>query len=188
MSNLNWPESATHYGAETKEFNPGFYKYVEGKWLFMSEYGAPNGVWYHVGPGDDAARYVERPSEQTKPWSGPEDGLPPVGVECEVDHGNGKHWDKVTILAHHGEKAIYLDPIRGIHYIWGLLKDFRTIRTEEQLAAEQRETAIADMAKVLPGAKNECYTFNDDGSVRPYAHIHDVLGLLVDAGFKREVV
>lgn len=171
------PDRATHWwtvGHYAMKSSPGFAIWQDGEWLWI---------------GDEfEGSMLELVTKPTKPWSGPEDGLPPAGVECEVDHGNGKHWDKVTILAHHGEKAIYLDPIRGIHYIWGLLKDFRTIRTEEQLAAEQRETAIADMAKVLPGAKNECYTFNDDGSVRPYAHIHDVLGLLVDAGFKREVV
>lgn len=187
MSKVDWslaPEGATH-----KDFTECglWYKFDIEKNTVSYWNSNRCGYWSMSGT---PAQYEDGSMEhmEPKPWSGPEDGLPPVGVECEVDHGNGKHWDKVTILAHHGEKAIYLDPIRGIHYIWGLLKDFRTIRTEEQLAAEQRETAIADMAKVLPGAKNECYTFNDDGSVRPYAHIHDVLGLLVDAGFKREVV
>jgi len=36
----------------------------------------------------------------TEQWSGPEDGLPPVGVECEYDDcDNG--WVPTTILAHH---------------------------------------------------------------------------------------
>lgn len=115
----------------------------------------------------DFANIVYRKSN--KPWSGPEDGLPPVGLECEVDHGNGKHWDKVTILAHHGEKAIYLDPIRGIHYIWGLAKDFRTVRTPDQIASDARETAIRELMDI---AQVDCRV---------------TAARLVDAGFKREV-
>lgn len=169
MSKVDWslaPEGATH-----KDFTP------HGLWYrFNTETDIVcywnNKVWQKSGTteqyNDGSMDHME--ARPVKPWSGPEDGLPPVGVECEVDHGNGKHWDKVTILAHHGEKAIYLDPIRGIHYIWGLLKDFRTIRTPEQRAAEKRETAIRELMDI---AQVDCRV---------------TAARLVDAGFKREVV
>ena len=168
MSNLNWPEGATHYlgaGDEHTRFRD-----LSGEnWKFFN---ALTGQWsQHYFSSEDLLSSRDLiPRPQPKPWSGPEDGLPPVGVECEVDHGNGKHWDKVTILAHHGEKAIYLDPIRGIHYIWGLLKDFRTIRTPEQRAAEKRETAIRELMDI---AQVDCRV---------------TAARLVDAGFKREGV
>lgn len=114
------------------------------------------------------ASIIERPKPAS--WSGPQDGLPPVGLECEVDHGNGKHWDKVTIVAHHCEKAIYLDPVREIHYIWGLVKNFRTVRTPDQIASEKRETAIRELMDI---AGVDCRV---------------TAARLVDAGFKREVV
>lgn len=169
MSKVDWslaPNWATH--ALVKLHNPGIGG-VHWSYFIDGEHRiSPDGLWFHP----DGYRVAEeRPRNvKPKPWSGPEDGLPPVGVECEVDHGNGKHWDKVTILAHHGEKAIYLDPIRGIHYIWGLPKDFRTIRTPEQRAADQRETAIRELMDV---ADVDCRV---------------TAARLVDAGFKREVV
>lgn len=164
MSNLNWPESATHYGAETKEFNPGFYKYVEGKWLFMSEYGAPNGAWYHVGPGDDAARYVERPSEQPKPWSGPEDGLPPIGIECEY---KGITVRVVTHSGNNGGDPLAVTQIgeRG-QIIMATASYFRAIKTPEKIAAEKRETAIRELMDI---AQVDCRV---------------TAARLVDAGFK----
>lgn len=177
MNNLNWPESATHYGSETKEFNPGFYKYKDGKWLFMSEYGAPNGVWYHVGPGDDSARYVERP-KQPQAWSGPEDGLPPVGLEVEATYDDGSYswgyWLNTKVLCYGEERTFVNQLSRGTENTWleGAITSaglkYRPIKTAEQLAASARESAIREVMDI---AQVDCRV---------------TAARLVDAGFKRE--
>jgi hypothetical protein len=120
--------------------------------------------------------------------------LPPVGTVCELRTKSGG-W---------GDAEIKYQGRRGI-CVWLWVRrdgnceqvewaespdklEFRAIKTPKQLAADIRETAIVDMAKVLPGASYECYSFNDDGSVKPYQRVRMILELLVDAGFKREVV
>lgn len=155
----NAPEDATHYAKNCH------YKVIGDTWMVYisdNEWVKSDSMYNgQIKPSD----IIQRP--QPKPWSGPEDGLPPVGLECEVDHGNGKHWDKVTIVAHHCEKAIYLDPVREIHYIWGLVKDFRTVRTPDQIASDARETAIRELMDI---AGVDCRV---------------TAARLVDAGFKR---
>lgn len=159
------PEGTTHWDASDCRVN-SFMK-LEGDTWFYWPPASLDPSWNEWGKsGDHDVRcMIKRP--QPKPWSGPEDGLPPVGLECEVDHGNGKHWDKVTIVAHHCEKAIYLDPVREIHYIWGLVKDFRTVRTPDQIASDARETAIRELMDI---AQVDCRV---------------TAARLVDAGFKR---
>jgi hypothetical protein len=170
MSNLNWPESATHYGSETLQFNPGFYKKDGDKWLFMSEYFAPNGVWNTASKEDDPARYIERQSAQPKQWSGPQDGLPPVNTECEVETDYGV-WEHGVILCHGYDdfkphavaqcaSGLWMEEVTG----------FRAIKTPEQLSAELRETAIREIMDI---ADVDCRV---------------TAARLVDAGFKREVV
>lgn len=164
MSKVDWSNKAdsTHVDADTH----CFYKKVDGKWMLHigGERFASSSSLYN---GEvDERNLIERP----KQWSGPQDGLPPVNCDCEVDHGHGKYWDRVTIVAHHCDRAIYLDPIRKIHYIWGAAKDFRPLKTAEQLAAEQRETAIREIMDI---ADVDCRV---------------TAAKLADAGFKREVV
>ena len=171
MSNLNWPESATHYGAETLQFNPGFYKKDGNTWLFMSEYFAPNGCWNRANKDDDPSRYIERPSEQSKPWSGPEDGLPPIGTVCEFNDSCGGQWHKVEVM--YVSKHTIL-----IKFFGGELEDvegayspeesvcFRPIKPSAQL----RETAIRELMDI---AQVDCRV---------------TAARLVDAGFKREAV
>ena len=183
MSNLNWPEGATHY-LQAGEEQTRFRDLSGDKWKYFNGY---TGEWVeHYFSSEDLLRrhdLIARP--QPKPWSGPEDGLPPVGLE--VQRMSGRIWVDSKALAHSpcGKFCAYADD-HGMN--WGGASMFRPTKTPEQVANDKRETAIADMAKVLPGAKIECYTFNADGSVRPYSHIREVLELLVDAGFKREGV
>lgn len=209
MSKVDWslaPEDATHFGPSNKDWESCWMKKIGNRWYGWL-YPTDTKWDYLADASSNQSRIsmlVKRP--QPKPWSGPEDGLPPVGLECEVDHGNGKHWDKVTIVAHHCEKAIYLDPVRGIHYIWGLVKDFRTVRTPDQIASDARETAIRelmDIAQVdcrvtaarlvdagfkLP-SKSESRDNAVDAMELIVPHIGSVAaGKLYDAGFKRVVV
>lgn len=170
MSKVDWSlaPGATHY-LDAGDLDTRFRDLSCETWKYFN---MATGEWvqHYFSSEDLLARHDLIPRPKPKPWSGPEDGLPPVGLECEVDHGNGKHWDKVTIVAHHCEKAIYLDPVREIHYIWGLVKDFRTVRTPDQIASDARETAIRELMDI---AQVDCRV---------------TAARLVDAGFKREVV
>lgn len=155
-----------------KEGNDWF-AFVDGAWL---------NVWF-----SEPHRY----QRLNKPWSGPEDGLPKIGSVVELWKGSDKG-THVEIIAHFNASAdlvaVYV-PVEGYRHVNQAISScFKPIITPEQLAAEKRETAIAEMAKVLPRAKHECWTCNPDGSVKPYENTYEILGLLVDAGFKREGV
>lgn len=189
MSNLNWPESATHYGAETLQFNPGFYKKDGNTWLFMSEYFAPNGCWNRANKDDDPSRYIERPSEQSKPWSGPEDGFPSsswcsVGKMVQVMSLPTHHHEDVSIYLSKPSKIVasYTDDDGDSFLMLRIDCDFGTgyecfaahrvlpAKTEKQIAADKRETAIRELMDI---AQVDCRV---------------TAARLVDAGFKREVV
>lgn len=100
-------------------------------------------------------------------WNG--EGLPPVGVECEVDGlafpvsggggspisgggGGGSSmggisWVKCTVIAHeevNGALAAVVNSGRKIGWAYSSTK-FRPICTPEQIAAEEREMAIEEM-------------------------------------------
>lgn len=110
-------------------------------------------------------------SQQPKPWSGPEDGLPPVGTVCEFNDSCGGQWHKVEIM--YVSKHTIL-----IKFFGGEFQDvegayspeesvcFRAIKTPEQL----RETAIRELMDI---AQVDCRV---------------TAARLVDAGFKREGV
>jgi hypothetical protein len=162
---INWdeaPKGATHYN----EYNAMFYCLLDGIYYF---YGDDN-VELLVGGSprvysDDA--FTARPAKQ---WSGPQDGLPSVNTECEVETDYGV-WELCTVLAHGYDdfkphavaqcaSGLWMEEVNG----------FRAINTPEQLAAEQRETAIREIMDI---ADVDCRV---------------TAARLVDAGFKREVV
>jgi hypothetical protein len=105
--------------------------------------------------------------QQPKQWSGPQDGLPPVNTECEVETDYGV-WEHGIILCHGYDdfkphavaqcaSGLWMEEVNG----------FRAIRTPEQLAAELRETAIREFMDVVG---TDCRV---------------TAGKAVDAGFKR---
>jgi len=58
------PDDATHYGAETSQFNEGFYKLTGDDWMFRTITGDR---WFTLGKkagGDDTSRFISRPSTQ----------------------------------------------------------------------------------------------------------------------------
>ena len=115
---------------------------------------------------------LESNSPQPKPWSGPEDGLPPVGISCErrFPSVTASSWQGGIILAH-GSKKIFFRDNCGDEWAHSFDDvEFRAFRTTEQLAAEKRETAIREIMDV---ADVDCRV---------------TAARLVDAGFKREVV
>lgn len=111
-------------------------------------------------------------------WNG--EGLPPVGLEVEwmpsLQHG----WQRVTVLAYSGDDA-WIKQLGEPSTIVGNPANFRPIRTTEQIAADEREAAVADMLLLdpyLPGTQlgmmsrqDFCRTLYDAG----YRKITDAL-------------
>lgn len=80
-------------------------------------------------------------------WRGPEDGLPPVGLEIEVLNSGFANaaWEKCTILFI-GKHVILYDS-ESCYERTGRIENlkFRPVRTPEQIAADERQTAIDQM-------------------------------------------
>lgn len=113
--------------------------------------------------------YERIANEQPKQWSGPEDGLPPVGTVCEVYDEDEGEWvvGKVVYLGVNAGSAICVT--QGEHdlmYGYGN-DDIRKPRTQEQIANDKRETAIRELMDI---AQVDCRV---------------TAARLVDAGFKR---
>lgn len=171
MSNLNWPEGATHY-LQAGEEQTRFRDLSGEQWKYFNSY---TGEWVqHYFSSEDLLRrhdLIARP--QPKPWSGPEDGLPPVGTVCEFSD------IRVTVITHvdqhdcreeeYKKLAVAQKGNRG-QIIMGPARCFKPVSTEEQQAADQRETAIRELMDI---AQVDCRV---------------TAARLVDAGFKREVV
>jgi hypothetical protein len=116
---------------------------------------------------------------RAKSWSGPQDGLPKAGDELEYfTDGKGEAWCAavVTYVGSHMIIVQYDHPADGrqescmCHVTPGIETRLRQARTPEQLAAEQRETAIREFMDIVG---IDCRV---------------TAGKAVDAGFKREVV
>ncbi|WP_288080322.1 hypothetical protein [Pseudomonas sp.] len=87
-------------------------------------------------------------------WSG--EGRPPVGVVCEVEPHNTL-WGLNTMLAvemkiagYHDELVWLIDRDGRSHWTRTDKAEFRPIRTAEQIAAEEREKAVAAMLELDP--------------------------------------
>jgi len=126
---------------------------------------------------DDGCTYkrsaISFSEERPRPtWSGPQDGLPPIGLEVDFIYrgcpqGTGK------VLFYGNEFCIVQNTTGGAPYEQvAEIEDysFTAICDVEQLAAEQRETAIREIMDI---ADVDCRV---------------TAARLVDAGFKREVV
>ena len=89
-----------------------------------------------------------------KEWNG--EGIPPVGAVCEILGTVGQElskqefsWVQVEIIAHTcfggAPIAVGRDLSRAT-LGWGIASSFRPIRTPEQIAAEEREKLIDELA------------------------------------------
>lgn len=179
MSKVDWslaPDDATHW--DCRQFvSPSFMRKPEGSmhWMF---YGG--GEWHLYGGLVDTeeAKLIERP--KPKQWSGPEDGLPPIGLEVEATYDDGSYswgyWLNTKVLCYGEERTFVNQLSRGTENTWleGAITSaglkYRPIKTAEQLAAESRESAIRELMDI---AQVDCRV---------------TAARLVDAGFKREVV
>lgn len=145
----------------------GFRKFEKGCWWFFE------GYWRHVDwkmstltPVTGDPRYV--PPVAT--WSG--DGLPPAGAVCEMC-GSGA-WYVVTMLGAGKAIALIQYDDGQEHAVQIASVKFRPIRTAEQIAAEEREATLTDIA-LLMGKDPE----------RP--RIREMAAILYDAGYRKQV-
>jgi len=165
MSKVDWslaPEGVTHYGVVSSGRICWYsvksdcrYDYAYQNEGYHAEKWTPSGG----APGHQPL--IARP--QPKQWSGPQDGLPPVGLR--VDYMG----DHCTVVAHVNERWQKGAILQGDEdWFYGTEITIDPIKTPEQLAAEQRETAIREIMDI---ADVDCRI---------------TAARLVDAGFKRE--
>ena len=169
MSKVDWslaPEECTHkdvseYGLWYKFDiqNDAVYYWSESRGGYWSRSGIPS--QYEDGSMD---AMVERPS-QPKPWSGPEDGLPPVGTVCEQQTWVNRLWRKVQVVAHFNKFAVCAwEESPGDSQVELAPPYDLRLPTDE---IDQRETAIRELMDI---AQVDCRV---------------TAARLVDAGFKR---
>lgn len=174
------PPGATHWSDEHKYF----FRFAGGESHLWSEL-SKNG-WTRLSKEDDPYMI---PRKQPKPWSGPEDGLPPsnwhsVGKMVQVMSLPTHHHEDVSIYLSKPSKIVasYTDDDGDTFLMLRIDCDFGTgyecfaahrvlpSKTENQITAEKRETAIRELMDI---AQVDCRV---------------TAARLVDAGFKREVV
>ena len=165
MSKVDWslaPEGATHWAMG--ESIPVWFKDVRKgtSYQFMNEGRGYRSPWM-IAKGDPALELVERPKPAT--WSGPQDGLPPVG---ELVDYMGEHCKVVAHVMERNEKGAILQGADD--WFYGTEITIDPIRTAADIAAEKRENAIRELMDI---AQVDCRV---------------TAARLVDAGFKREVV
>lgn len=175
------PAGATHYQpARGEGFNPVFWRVENGvpgeAWAVMG-----NSTLQHIPKpsyiDDVFERLIPRPAPQ---WNG--EGLPPIGLVCEVDnpHEPGE-WHECTILVHDGEIAVF-GCCNGYPYVYdGQSADsFRPIRTPEQIAADERLHKISNACTAIARTLDQFASDIPGG-----AAARAVIEAMIDAGYKR---
>lgn len=98
----------------------------------------------YEGEGEDGSYHVFSEFWEwiDKPWDG--QGLPPVGITCESWRSGVR---RIVKILGHGDEYIFVreDDGREILLSIGDGREFRQIRTPEQIAAEERAKAIEEM-------------------------------------------
>lgn len=131
------------YCAQSDEYSQVFFCEPHGVILLSQRADKTSGVrvtraeWQAAVDALNATKFVE--------WDG--DGLPPIGVDCEVENEVLGGWDRAEkILAHssiNGKDVAVFQ--RGDLIAYARDGSFRPIRTAEQVDAEERENAIKEM-------------------------------------------
>ena len=157
----NAPEGATHYG-EGRDF--GYWvKQAGSDFYFMTDVCGDSGLWRVVSGYYFLRGLVERPSSPPA-YTG--EGLPAVGVVCEIKHESWPHsWAEAKIKYASSEYIITEDLSGEQHWHTSSVR-FRPLKTPEQKAAEEREAAVREMlALYIHGAKHDggLYAIYDAG-------------------------
>ena len=194
--NIDWskaPEWAVAHGLHETGFG------IKEFWLGKTQHqnlehaksfpyggGDPSCGSFHNSRRESFSYVTQRP----EPWNG--EGLPPVGTVCEFAGGTNcpedpfdkdlKEGDEVTIIAHFkdGESelaAFTFNPrnlSRGNACVeQGMHGCFRPIRTPEQIAAEEREKAVFEIAHILIDNRHDSAEYHQAGRI-------------YDAGFRKQ--
>lgn len=170
MEQIDWskaPEGATHWEPEGGS-RAGWMKLENNIWYFWPVGKWDKYEWNETTVSDKrASTMCARPS--TPSWSS--EGLPPVGVVCEMQDDIG-NWLPVEIIAVHAGYAHGWYEKSELCFYSNLPCEFRPIRTTEQIATDEREAAIKQMI--------------EDGDGRGlYVCLEDVLGRLHDKGYRK---
>lgn len=162
---IDWntaPEGATHWEPRGIVFGEGWMKKAGNEWSYWLE---GSEVWADCFvSAEREATFEARPKEA---WDG--QGLPPVGMVCEYRHMIWPEYRPCEIRYISEESLVAYDDAQEQFYrTCDML--FRPIRTPEQIAAEEREKAVGDMAMSIQGV--------------PYQY--PTLYALYDAGYRRQ--
>ncbi|ENT5428113.1 hypothetical protein ACFFZV_005816 [Pseudomonas aeruginosa] len=162
---IDWntaPEGATHWEPRGIVFGEGWMKKAGNEWSYWLE---GSEVWADCFvSAERKATFEARPKEA---WDG--QGLPPVGTVCEYRHMIWPEYRPCEIRYISEESLVAYDDAQEQFYrTCDML--FRPIRTPEQIAAEEREKAVGDMAMSIQGV--------------PYQY--PTLYALYDAGYRRQ--
>lgn len=158
-SEIDWskaPEGATHFNVSNLMFyratgpNLEYWNSTVSKWKEAQ------------GRIEEYASIVPRYAN----WNGA--SLPPVGTVCEVDYC--EQWHQCEIIANFQQRAgmvaaFTVDMGDGAKALDAFGSEyFRPIRTPEQIAAEERERAVAEMKRIWTEAENsQFYALYDAG-------------------------
>ncbi|MCV4004494.1 hypothetical protein OHU78_07365 [Pseudomonas aeruginosa] len=174
---IDWntaPEGATHWEPRGTVFGEGWMKKAGNEWSYWLE---GSEVWAGVWAdcfvsAEREATFEARPQEA---WEG--QGLPPVGTLCEwhgpnSDGPDGWVYTESNVVAYTDDGLFICMQKPGC---WPVVQridncEFRPLRTPEQIAAEEREKAVGDMAMSIQGV--------------PYQY--PTLYALFDAGYRRQ--
>lgn len=112
------------------------------------------------------------PHPAHKQWSGPEDGLPTVGMECEYDDcDNG--WVPTIILAHHPDgsnawhQSVKADGFsEGRSYSTDSARSFRPLKTEKERVIEWALSQDCEPHEGTMSRKEFCEALYDAGALK----------------------
>ena len=169
---IDWskaPKGATHCTPVGDQPNrrPVFWRVVAGValecWAMENDFSE---VRDHFRYSDAGCQAFIPDRAVARPWGYGGEGLPPVGTVCEFAGFNPEETlptdprvgDQVTVIAHFKSGSIdvaaftfYAAPeFKYLQVAQGAYGCFRPFRTAEQIAAEDRETAIDEMTALSP--------------------------------------
>lgn len=172
--NIDWskaPKGATHHLLDTDGIVPQSFA-IEKADRYQDIDSTEYLLKSDIGKGWKVTR---RPSSE---WNG--QGLPPVGMVCEVEYDTGKVlWHEAEIIHHKSDDPRFAAAILRINHpdklVW--FSQFRPIRTPEQIAADEREKAIDEMVGLM--CQDGAFDPEDPESTA-------AMGKLYDAGYRKQ--
>ncbi|HCF4509468.1 TPA: hypothetical protein NIF35_003476 [Pseudomonas aeruginosa] len=169
---IDWstaPEGATHWEPRGPDFSEGWMKKEGNEWFYWGE---GTNKWFKGKlscnvSAEREATFEARPQEA---WDG--QGLPPVGITCESWRSGVR---RIVKILGHGDEYIFVreDDGREILLSIGDGREFRPIRTPEQIAAEERSKECDRIFAILSSVERE-------------GNRSDMAEALYDAGYRRQ--